>query len=65
MENERATYRTMSTTAYIREYCHNNMAEFRKKDLPTEYEQTAYYDITYYYDDENRIEIVSAYYLGD
>lgn len=65
MENERATYKTMSEDAYIRKHCHNKLAEFREKDLPREYEQTAYYDITYYYDDENRIEVVSRYYLGD
>ena len=65
MENERATYRSMSEAAYIRDYCHNKLAEFQEKNLPRKYEQTAYYDITYYYDDENRIEIESRYYLGD
>lgn len=65
MENERKTYKTMDVDAYIKKYCHRIMAEFWKKNLPREYEYTAYYDITYYYDDENRIEVVSRYYLGD
>lgn len=65
MENVRRLYKPMDKNAYIRKYCHNKEAEFREKNLPRVYDQTAYFDITYYYDDENRIEVVSRYYLGD
>ena len=65
LEKMRATYRCMSDDKYIKEYCHSKMSEFWDKNLPREYEQQAYCDVIYFFDDENHIVAVDRRYLGD
>lgn len=60
-------YTRMDEITYIKKFCNGKYSEYlkRTKGFRSKYEQTAYHDRTYIYDDENKIEVCSEYYLGD
>ena len=56
-------YTEMSESDYIRKYCDNKYRNFK---LPIAYfEQTNFYDITYYVDDDRKIVVVDRFSVGD
>lgn len=56
-------YTEMSDSDYIRKYCDN---KYRNFELPIAYfEQTPFYDITYYVDDDRKIVVVDRFNIGD
>lgn len=53
----------MSQIDYIKKYCDN---KYRNFELPIAYfEQTSFYDITYYVDDDRKIVVVDRFSVGD
>ena len=56
-------YTEMSQIDYIKKYCDN---KYRNFELPIAYfEQTPFYDITYYVDDDRKIVVVDRFNIGD
>ena len=56
-------YTEMSQIDYIKKYCDN---KYRNFELPIAYfEQTSFYDITYYVDDDRKIVVVDRFNIGD
>ena len=56
-------YTEMSQIDYIKKYCDN---KYRNFELPIAYvEQTPFYDITYYVDDDRKIVVVDRFSVGD
>lgn len=56
-------YKEMSQIDYIKKYCDN---KYRNFNLPIAYfEQTCFYDITYYVDDDRKIVVVDRFNIGD
>ena len=56
-------YTEMSQIDYIKKYCDN---KYRNFELPIAYlEQTSFYDITYYVDDDRKIVVVDRFSVGD
>lgn len=56
-------YTEMSDIDYIRKYCDN---KYRNFNLPIAYfEQTNFYDITYYVDDDRQIVVIDRFSVGD
>lgn len=56
-------YTEMSQIDYIKKYCDN---KYRNFELPIVYfEQTSFYDITYYVDDDRKIVVVDRFSVGD
>ena len=61
----RARYKSISKSEYIKKFCGGKYSEFIAKKLPREFRQDAYHDITVHFDDERELEIVDSFYIGD
>lgn len=60
----------MAIETYIREICNNSYAEFAKrleegKLVLRERVWAAYQDVTVYYDEENYVEVIARFYIGE
>ena len=62
---DRTNYKEMTIGKYLKLYCGNKWSIFKAKNLEHKFEQTAYYDLNTYYDDENQIVIEDSFYIGD
>ena len=59
--------RYMDEREYIKTYCDNKYRVFEQKSkhFPRTFEQTAYHDVTTWYDAEHDITIEARFYIGD
>lgn len=56
-------YKEMSQIDYIKKYCDNKYIKFK---LPIAYfEQTCFYDVTYWLDTDRKIVVVDRFNIGD
>ena len=56
-------YTEMSQIDYIKKYCDNKYRNFEL--LIAYFEQTSFYDIIYYVDDDRKIVVVDRFSVGD
>jgi hypothetical protein len=49
----------------IKEFYDNKYRTYKQSVKPIYFEQTAYHDMSYYYDEERDIIIEHSYYVGD
>lgn len=55
--------KSISEINYIKQYCGGKYTNFKLE--PCYLEQTAWYDNTYYVDDERQLAIEDSFYIGD
>lgn len=58
-------WKEISIERYLEDYCNMSYRKFLKKKLRRTFYQDAYSDITYYYDDKNKLIVHDRMYIGD